>query len=117
MSGASSRVNDTYETQNDQRSDELHAKIRTGKRAVLTSNLRNLNRRFQDIHNDVERQNLMLDDTACLPINFNQSEPSVFPFGDTLAQSARRAGQKFGIKVSVKWRTAVCVVLSFFALL
>lgn len=43
---------DTYESQNDQRLDELHAKIRTI-RGVTT-----------DIHNDVEAQNLLLDDSV-----------------------------------------------------
>ncbi|KAI0266406.1 hypothetical protein BC834DRAFT_969441 [Gloeopeniophorella convolvens] len=43
---------DTYEAQNDQRLDELHSKIRT-LRGVTT-----------DIHDDVERQNLVLDETT-----------------------------------------------------
>ncbi|KAH9050176.1 hypothetical protein EDB84DRAFT_1449521 [Lactarius hengduanensis] len=43
---------DTYEAQNDQRLDELHSKIRT-LRGVTT-----------DIHDDVERQNLILDDST-----------------------------------------------------
>ncbi|KAI9465789.1 hypothetical protein BJY52DRAFT_487170 [Lactarius psammicola] len=43
---------DTYEAQNDQRLDELHSKIRS-LRGVTT-----------DIHDDVERQNLVLDDTT-----------------------------------------------------
>ncbi|KAI0321406.1 hypothetical protein OF83DRAFT_1168459 [Amylostereum chailletii] len=43
---------DTYEAQNDQRLDELHSKIRN-LRGVTT-----------DIHDDVERQNLVLDDTS-----------------------------------------------------
>ncbi|KAI0277046.1 hypothetical protein BGY98DRAFT_1097698 [Russula aff. rugulosa BPL654] len=43
---------DTYEAQNDQRLDELHSKIRT-LRGVTT-----------DIHDDAERQNLVLDETT-----------------------------------------------------
>jgi len=43
---------DTYEAQNDQRLDELHSKIRS-LRGVTT-----------DIYDDVERQNLVLDDTT-----------------------------------------------------
>ncbi|KAK7052085.1 hypothetical protein R3P38DRAFT_1635521 [Favolaschia claudopus] len=52
MSSSRDRVEDTYESQNDQRLDELHSKIRT-LRGITT-----------DIHDDVERQNLMLDDTV-----------------------------------------------------
>jgi hypothetical protein len=55
MSSSSSRdrvAEDTYESQNDQRLDDLHAKIRTI-RGVTT-----------DIHNDVEAQNLLLDDSV-----------------------------------------------------
>ncbi|KAI0037183.1 hypothetical protein K488DRAFT_75509 [Vararia minispora EC-137] len=51
MSGSRS-LEDTYEAQNDQRLDDLHAKIRT-LRGVTT-----------DIHDDVERQNLVLDNTG-----------------------------------------------------
>ncbi|KAI9512007.1 hypothetical protein F5148DRAFT_1166842 [Russula earlei] len=43
---------DTYEAQNDQRLDELHSKIRT-LRGVTT-----------DIYDDVERQNLVLNETT-----------------------------------------------------
>ncbi|KAF8483592.1 hypothetical protein DFH94DRAFT_317331 [Russula ochroleuca] len=43
---------DTYESQNDQRLDELHSKIRT-LRGVTT-----------DIYDDAERQNLVLDETT-----------------------------------------------------
>jgi len=74
MSSSRSRtVEDTYESQNDQRLDELHSKIRT---------LRGVGRTFKvgfedanhatikittDIHDDVEAQNLLLDSTAsCL---------------------------------------------------
>jgi blocked-early-in-transport protein 1 len=55
MSSSSSRdrvAEDTYESQNDQRLDDLHAKIRTI-RGVTT-----------DIHSDVEAQNLLLDDSV-----------------------------------------------------
>ncbi|KAF9024492.1 hypothetical protein BDZ89DRAFT_1017551 [Hymenopellis radicata] len=68
-------VEDTYESQNDQRLDELHSKIRT-LRGITT-----------DINDDVERQNLMLDDTG----------NSFSSFGDTLAQTSQRARQAFGL--------------------
>lgn len=71
MSSSRSRtVEDTYESQNDQRLDELHSKIRT---------LRGVGRTFKvgfedadhattkittDIHDDVEAQNLLLDNTV-----------------------------------------------------
>ncbi|EIW75533.1 hypothetical protein CONPUDRAFT_158988 [Coniophora puteana RWD-64-598 SS2] len=75
MSSSNARVEDTYEIQNDQRLDDLHSKIRT-LRGVTT-----------DIHDDVERQNLTLDDAG-----------NVFSsFGATLSQSSRRAGQAFGL--------------------
>ncbi|KAJ7100800.1 hypothetical protein B0H15DRAFT_936684 [Mycena belliarum] len=93
MSSSRDRVEDTYEGQNDQRLDELHSKIRT-LRGVTT-----------DIHDDVERQNLMLNDTGD---RFNS-------FGASLAQTTRRAGQAFGIgEGGLKtWRIAVFIV-SFF---
>lgn len=72
---SSRSVEDTYEAQNDSRLDELHSKLRT-LRGVTT-----------DIYEDVERQNFSLDETR----NTFQS------FGDSLAQSARRAGQAFGL--------------------
>ncbi|KIY66775.1 Bet1-like protein [Cylindrobasidium torrendii FP15055 ss-10] len=78
MSSSSARgrnVEDTYESQNDERLDDLHAKIRT-LRGITT-----------DIHSDVERQNLMLDDAND---NFNS-------FGSTLSQTSQRAKQAFGI--------------------
>ncbi|KAF8889970.1 hypothetical protein CPB85DRAFT_1377952 [Mucidula mucida] len=65
---------DTYESQNDQRLDDLHAKIRT-LRGITT-----------DINDDVERQNLMLDDT----------DNSFSSFGGALAQTSQRARQAFG---------------------
>ncbi|EPQ51253.1 hypothetical protein GLOTRDRAFT_118022 [Gloeophyllum trabeum ATCC 11539] len=74
-SRASARVEDTYEAQNDQRLDELHSKIRT-LRGVTT-----------DIHDDVERQNLMLDDTS----------NAFSSFGSSLADSGRRAAHAFGL--------------------
>ncbi|KIP03046.1 hypothetical protein PHLGIDRAFT_111335 [Phlebiopsis gigantea 11061_1 CR5-6] len=72
---SSRNIEDTYEAQNDQQLDLLHSKLRT-LRGVTT-----------DIYEDVERQNLSLDDTR----NTFQS------FGDSLSQSARRAGQAFGL--------------------
>ncbi|KAG8986034.1 hypothetical protein FRB94_003162 [Tulasnella sp. JGI-2019a] len=42
----------TYESQNDQRLDELHSKIRTLRHVTI------------DINNDSQQQNLMLDDTV-----------------------------------------------------
>ncbi|THH11248.1 hypothetical protein EW146_g8105 [Bondarzewia mesenterica] len=59
---------DTLETQNDQRLDELHSKIRT-LRGVTT-----------DIHDDVERQNLVLDETS----------NTFTSFGNSLTASASR---------------------------
>ncbi|KAK7437950.1 hypothetical protein VKT23_018385 [Stygiomarasmius scandens] len=93
MSSSRDRVEDRYELQNDQRLDELHSKIRT-LRGITT-----------DIHDDVERQNLMLDDTG----------NSFSSFGTTLTQTARRAGQAFGIgQGSLKtWRIAMYVVGAF----
>ncbi|KNZ75975.1 hypothetical protein J132_00724 [Termitomyces sp. J132] len=52
MSTSRVRVEDTYESQNDQRLEQLHSKIRT---------LRGVT---NDIHDDVERQNSMLDETV-----------------------------------------------------
>ncbi|OCH87526.1 hypothetical protein OBBRIDRAFT_796128 [Obba rivulosa] len=75
MSSSRDRVEDTYESQNDQRLDELHSKLRT-LRGVTT-----------DIYDDAERQNLMLDESS----NTFQS------FGASLMQSSRRASQAFGL--------------------
>ncbi|KAJ7220724.1 hypothetical protein GGX14DRAFT_354581 [Mycena pura] len=88
-------VEDTYESQNDQRLDELHSKIRT-LRGITT-----------DIHDDVESQNLMLDDTGN---RFNS-------FGFSLSQTTRRAGQAFGIgEGGLKtWRVVIFVVAFFFS--
>ncbi|KAK0199629.1 hypothetical protein DFS33DRAFT_1267643 [Desarmillaria ectypa] len=96
MSTSRGRVEDTYEAQNDQRLDELHSKIRT-LRGITT-----------DINDDVERQNLMLDDTG----------NSFSSFGATLAQTSRRAGQAFGIGQGglKSWRVAMYVVLIFIGL-
>ncbi|KAL6307281.1 hypothetical protein BKA93DRAFT_769403 [Sparassis latifolia] len=76
MSSSRDRVvEDTYESQNDDRLDQLHSKLRT-LRGVTT-----------DIYDDVELQNSTLDQTR-----------NVFAsFGDSLVQSSRRAGQAFGI--------------------
>ncbi|TFK32361.1 hypothetical protein BDQ12DRAFT_659214 [Crucibulum laeve] len=95
MSSSRAHVEDTYELQNDQRLDELHSKIRT-LRGITT-----------DIHNDVESQNLMIDDTR------NRFSS----FGNSLAQTSRRAGQAFGIgQGSLKpWRIAMLIVALFLA--
>ncbi|KAJ6498496.1 hypothetical protein C8R47DRAFT_308262 [Mycena vitilis] len=97
MSSSRDRVEDTYESQNDQRLDDLHSKIRT-LRGITT-----------DIHDDVERQNLMLDDTGD---RFNS-------FGASLAQTSRRAGQVFGIGEGAgglkTWRIVAFVVGAFIA--
>ncbi|KAJ7054176.1 hypothetical protein C8F01DRAFT_1164213 [Mycena amicta] len=97
MASSSSRPEDIYESQNDQRLDELHSKLRT-LRGITT-----------DIHDDVERQNLMLDDTGN---RFNS-------FGASLAQTTRRAGQAFGIGEGGlrTWRVVVFVVVIFFSFL
>ncbi|KDQ57216.1 hypothetical protein JAAARDRAFT_178826 [Jaapia argillacea MUCL 33604] len=91
MSTSRGRVEDTYETQNDQRLDELHSKLRT-LRGVTT-----------DIHDDVERQNLMLDDTG----------DSFSSFGASLAQSSRQAARAFGLgQGGVKqWRLILYCIL------
>ncbi|KAF9044174.1 Bet1-like protein [Panaeolus papilionaceus] len=90
MSSSRGRVEDVYETQNDQRLDELHSKLRT-LRGITT-----------DIHNDVESQNLMLDETG----------DRFSSFGTQLRESSRRAGQAFGIGTgSLKpWRIAMLIV-------
>ncbi|KAF8148001.1 Bet1-like protein [Crassisporium funariophilum] len=95
MSTSRGRVEDVYESQNDQRLDELHAKIRT-LRGVTT-----------DIHSDVESQNLMLDETG----------DRFSSFGATLTATSRRAGQAFGIGTgSLKpWRIAMLIVALFLA--
>ncbi|KAF9560811.1 Bet1-like protein [Agrocybe pediades] len=86
---------DVYESQNDQRLDELHSKIRT-LRGITT-----------DIHSDVEAQNLMLDDTG----------DRFSAFGNSLMQTSKRAGQVFGIgSGSLKpWRIAMLIVGIFLA--
>ncbi|KAF8220842.1 hypothetical protein L208DRAFT_1331459 [Tricholoma matsutake] len=96
MSTSRNRVEDTYESQNDQRLDELHSKIRT-LRSVTT-----------DIHDDVERQNLMLDDTG----------DRFSTFGSVLKQTSQRAARAFGIgEASLKtWRIAMFVVVLFIAI-
>ncbi|KAH7868469.1 hypothetical protein F5879DRAFT_962958 [Lentinula edodes] len=96
MSTSRDRVEDTYERQNDQRLDDLHSKIRT-LRGVTT-----------DIHDDVERQNLMLDDTS----------NTFTSFANSLTQSSRRAAHAFGLTSGgVKsWRVAMYVVGAFLSL-
>ncbi|KAF8702651.1 hypothetical protein AX14_014359 [Amanita brunnescens Koide BX004] len=90
MATSRGRVEDTYETQNDQRLDELHSKVRT---------LRGIT---SDIYDDTERQNSMLDDTGD---NFSS-------FSATLKQTSRKAAQAFGIGTgSLKpWRIAMLIV-------
>lgn len=73
MATSRGRVEDTYETQNDQRLDELHSKVRTLRGVSLLptllatpANLR-LAPHIQitsDIYDDAEGQNSMLDDTV-----------------------------------------------------
>ncbi|KAH7890536.1 hypothetical protein F5I97DRAFT_40500 [Phlebopus sp. FC_14] len=72
---SSRSTEETYETQNDQRLDELHSKIRT-LRGVTA-----------DIYDDAERQNLTLDDT-------NNTFSSL---SSSLSHSSRRAAQAFGL--------------------
>ncbi|RDB16467.1 hypothetical protein Hypma_002819 [Hypsizygus marmoreus] len=87
------RVEDTYESQNDQRLDELHSKIRT-LRGVTT-----------DIHDDVERQNLMLDETS----------DRFGSFGTTLTQASDRAARAFGIGEGglKSFRVALIIICAF----
>ncbi|CCA73343.1 related to Bet1-like protein-Laccaria bicolor [Serendipita indica DSM 11827] len=80
----------TYESQNDQRLDELHSKIRT-LRGVTT-----------DIHDDVERQNLMLDDTS----------NSFTAFASSLSQSTRNFTRAFGGTKTWRIMLYVCGVLN-----
>ncbi|EED78404.1 predicted protein [Postia placenta Mad-698-R] len=100
MSSSRDRVEDTYESQNDQRLDELHTKLRT-LRGVTT-----------DIYDDVEGQNSALDSAG-----FPQRD-TFASFGTSLAQSSRRAGQAFGIgSGGVKqWRTIAYCAAAFIAL-
>lgn len=88
-----SRVENTYESQNDQRLDQLHSKIRT-LRGITT-----------DIHDDVESQNRMLD----------ESGDRFSSFMTTFSQASRRAKQAFGIGTASlrSWRIAMLVVAVF----
>ncbi|PAV23342.1 protein related to Bet1 -Laccaria bicolor [Pyrrhoderma noxium] len=92
---SSSRDADQIEYQNDQRLDELTSKIRT-LRGVTS-----------DIHQDVERQHLTLDETS----------NSFTSLGTSLAQSSHRAARAFGINGGVKqWRnilTCVGIIIGF----
>ncbi|KAH6909784.1 Bet1-like protein [Coprinopsis sp. MPI-PUGE-AT-0042] len=93
------RVEDIYEQQNDQRLDELHSKIRT-LRGITT-----------DIHDDVESQNLMLDQTG----------DQFSSFGTALGQASHRAKQAFGLLTNGSivyrpWKLAVLIVAIFTAL-
>ncbi|KIY46687.1 Bet1-like protein [Fistulina hepatica ATCC 64428] len=92
-SGVGRSIEDTYESQNDQRLDELHSKLRT---------LRGIT---SDINADVESQNLMLDTTS----------DRFTVFSGSLSQTARRAGQAFGVGTgSLKpWRIAMFIVSLF----
>ncbi|EJD06138.1 uncharacterized protein FOMMEDRAFT_119670 [Fomitiporia mediterranea MF3/22] len=86
---ASSRDADQIETQNDQRLDELTSKIRT-LRGVTS-----------DIHEDVERQHLTLDETS----------NTFTSFGSSLAQSSQRAARAFGLSGGVRtWRNILTCV-------
>lgn len=74
MSTSRGNVEDVYESQNDQRLDELHSKIRTlrGVRAIFISFVcwtKGSLKITTDIHSDVESQNLMLDETVCGLLN------------------------------------------------
>ncbi|KAI5119582.1 hypothetical protein M0805_006467 [Coniferiporia weirii] len=86
---SSSRDADQIESQNDQRLDDLHAKIRT-LRGVTT-----------DIYQDVERQHLTLDETS----------NAFTSFGSSLSQSSQRAARAFGLSGGVKqWRNILYCV-------
>ncbi|KAF9531444.1 Bet1-like protein, partial [Crepidotus variabilis] len=95
MSTSRGRVEDVYESQNDQRLDELHTKLRT---------LRGVT---NDIHADVEAQHSLLDTTG----------DRFSSFGSELMQTSRRAGQAFGIGTgSLKpWRIAALIIVVFLA--
>jgi len=93
MSSSRAHAEDTYESQNDQRLEELHTKIRT---------LRGIT---NDIHDDVEGQNSILDETG------NRFST----FGNALTSTSDRAGRAFGIKEGnlKTFRVVVAVVLAF----
>ncbi|KAN0131995.1 hypothetical protein V8E53_010275 [Lactarius tabidus] len=82
---------DTYEAQNDQRLDELHSKIRS-LRGVTT-----------DIHDDVERQNLVLDDATN---TFGSVASGLASSADRMARSVSPS--------TVRIIRVVIFVLSFF---
>ncbi|OBZ73702.1 UBX domain-containing protein 1 [Grifola frondosa] len=96
MSSSRDRVEETYESQNDERLDQLHSKLRT-LRGVTT-----------DIYDDVEGQNSALDN----------ARDAFSSFGTSLAQSSRRAGQAFGIGPGgvKQWRTIGYCAAAFFGL-
>ncbi|KAF8643453.1 hypothetical protein AX16_009009 [Volvariella volvacea WC 439] len=98
MSTSRGRPEDTYEAQNDQRLDELHSKLRT-LRGVTT-----------DIYEDVERQNLMLDETG----------DQFSSFGASLKQTSQRAKRVFmnegGIRTGRVAMLVVGLFLSFWLL-
>jgi len=70
----SAQADYTYESQNDQRLDDLASKLRTLKNVTI------------DIHTDSERQNFELDETR----------DTFSSFGSSLAQSGRSAARAFG---------------------
>ena len=81
----------TYESQNDQRLDELHSKLRSlrGVRPFhpyLCASELNSAQVTTDIYDDVERQNLLLDDTSS----------SFSSFANSLTQSGRHFTRAFG---------------------
>lgn len=94
MPGPSQQQDDayTYESQNDQRLDELHSKLRSLRGVCpfslgfpCTSALIPV-KVTTDIYDDVERQNLLLDDTS----------NSFSSFANSLAQSGRHFTRTFG---------------------
>jgi len=88
-----SNAEHTYESQNDQRLDELHSKIRAVRHVTI------------DIYNDSQRQNLMLDETG----------NSFTSFGSGLQSSARQAARAFGLNGGVKqWRIIGYCIAAFF---
>lgn len=92
MPGPSQQQNDayTYESQNDQRLDDLHSKLRSlrGVRSLSFPCVPALipEQVTTDIYDDVERQNLLLDDTS----------NSFSSFANLLTQSGRHFTRAFG---------------------
>lgn len=140
MSTSRGNVEDVYESQNDQRLDELHSKIRTLRGVRASFQLFVLNptgfgcwekrnslslKVTTDIHSDVEAQNLILDETVwgfCDVVGiylffFFYQGDRFSSFGSSLMQTSQRAGQAFGIgSGSLKpWRIAMLIVGLFLA--